>query len=137
MPGTNRGNPTIAKLRQIPDQKIFEIGRYALNGDKEPRTRAQLQIDLFILRYYLDRNPDAVIFGHVTDKFKLDIFKQKYGLELVEEIPIPETGTTEYLTSVKASDMAAVIRKRLNLAPLSDLEKSEDQSRFSKSPAVH
>lgn len=123
----NKTKAFLEELRKNKSEAIFELGRYMLDGQKEPRSRSQKLIDLWILNYFLAPNPDAFIFGHVTDSFKLSIFKEKYGLNVFESVPVPaDPGDLqapgakpeenfEYIVMVKASEMAKVIRLRLGL----------------------
>jgi hypothetical protein len=125
----------LQRLRQqFPFQRMFELGRYYLSENSQNqnkdfayrvRKRAQKMIEVWLLRFFANRYPDGWMFGYCVGTQTRDYFTERYGYQVLAEIPITneeliEAGPeqkqkVEYLMVVHHQDFKTALRKRLGL----------------------
>lgn len=109
----------IKKLEQMrvnnPYQPIFEIGKLSLEGSASVRDRSIKALEFFLLHYFLNHHPNAIIVIHVASEAHLSLYQKRYGFEVAETVAIPQSEQVEHILTLSAEKFRKALNIRLGL----------------------
>ncbi len=97
--------------------KVFEVGKYSLEGPLDKKSRAQRLIEAFWLKNFADVYPDAIFVAHVASQGHVRHFHRLYGFKATEKFTVPGNQDAEYILWTTGRELAVHLRKRLKFTP--------------------
>lgn len=92
-------------------RKIFEIGKFSLEGPPEVRPRARNLIELFLMRFIVEPHPDALVVVHIASQAHARLYHSRYGFEIAEEFDVPGSKEKEAIMITTGRDLYEKLRK--------------------------
>lgn len=101
-----------AKKRGV---KVFEIGKFSINGPPSLRQRIRILIELIFLEHFATLYPDAIFVTHTASNAHARLYEAGYDMRVAERFDAPGSPEGEAILWVEGHVMAAKLRKRLGL----------------------
>lgn len=107
-----KSSALVQKLREDPNAVIFEIGKLSIQAKSSIAKRVRNLLELFWLRYYVDTyTADAQYFVHCDSLAHVEHYERRYGLRLIETVPVPQLRETHFILSATGTEIRQALQK--------------------------